>query len=226
MEEDVGYIIGFRYKCERCVEYNGTVEESEQRRTSFNAWDVGCLDRLPDYVSKEFLFILTHRSGIDIRLVDRLADDLVHGKGFSAAAKYIRQAHTTKFMVYQLKYVSLADARRSSRVSLFGAAPVPEKFGIFDDTEKYCGAVPSDHYLRDVWRTYFSELPVLEVEGVKWTREDYLPRVHQRWDGTVLAGDASFKFANIIRRGATAHGERTRPVHGIFTVFNEYEQVQ
>ncbi|CAB1097002.1 unnamed protein product [Ectocarpus sp. CCAP 1310/34] len=130
MEEDVGYIIGFRYKCERCVEYNGTVEESEQRPTSFNAWDVGCLDRLPDYVSKEFFpFILTHRSGIDIRLVDRLADDLAHGKGFSAAAKYIRQAHTRKFMVYQLKYVSLADARRSSRVSLFGAAPVPEKFG-------------------------------------------------------------------------------------------------
>ncbi|CAB1111194.1 unnamed protein product [Ectocarpus sp. CCAP 1310/34] len=89
MEEDVGYIIGFRYKCERCVEYNGTVEESEQRPTSFNAWDVGCLDRLPDYVSKEFPFILTHRSGIDIRLVDRLTDDLVHGKGFSAAAKEV-----------------------------------------------------------------------------------------------------------------------------------------
>ncbi|CAB1107149.1 unnamed protein product [Ectocarpus sp. CCAP 1310/34] len=124
-----------RCKCERCVEYNGTVEESEQRPTSFNAWDVGCLDRLPDYVSKDFPFILTHRSGIDIRL-DRLADDLVHGKGFSAAAKHIRQAHTTKFMVYQLKYVSLADARRSSRVSLFGAAPVLEKFGSFDDTEK------------------------------------------------------------------------------------------
>lgn len=82
-----------RYKCERCVEYNGTVEESEQRPTSFNAWDVGCLDRLPDYVSKEFPFILTRRSGIDIRLVDRLADDLVHGKGFSAAAKYIRQVN-------------------------------------------------------------------------------------------------------------------------------------
>lgn len=129
-------------------------------------------------------------------------------------------------MVNQLKYVSLADARRSSRVSLFGAAPVPEKFGNFDDTEKYCGAVPSDHYLRDVWRTYFSELPVLEVEGAKWTREDYLHRVQQRWDGTVLAGDASFKFAKIIRLGATARGERTRPVHGIFTVFNEYEQVQ
>ncbi|CAN0537364.1 unnamed protein product [Ectocarpus sp. 12 AP-2014] len=120
------FVFANRYKCERCVEYNGTVEESEQRPTSFNAWDVGCLERLPDYVSKEFPFILTRRSGIDTRLVDRLADDLVHGKGFSAAAKYIRQAHTTKFMVNQRKYVSLADARRSSRVRLFGAAPVPE----------------------------------------------------------------------------------------------------
>lgn len=87
------FVFANRYKCERCVEYNGTVEESEQRPTSFNAWDVGCLERLPDYVSKEFPFILTRRSGIDTRLVDRLADDLVHGKGFSAAAKYIRQVN-------------------------------------------------------------------------------------------------------------------------------------
>ncbi|CAN0542957.1 unnamed protein product, partial [Laminaria digitata] len=89
MEHDVAYTIGFRYTCDGCVTHNTTAKNSEKRAASFNPWDSACLERLPEYVSKEFPFILTHRSGIDIRLVDRLADDLVHGKSFAAAAKYI-----------------------------------------------------------------------------------------------------------------------------------------
>ncbi|CAN0036412.1 unnamed protein product, partial [Laminaria digitata] len=99
-------------------------------------------------------------------------------------------------------------------------------FGDFDDPAKYCGAGLSYNYMRDVWRMWFLALPVLEVDSVAWPREDYLNRVHQRWDGWILAGDASFKFAKIIRLGAKARGKRTRPVYGIFTVFNEYEQVR
>lgn len=141
--------------------------------------------------------------------------------------KMLLQAYTTKFMVDQVKYTSLADARRSNVAGIFPSAPapVPKKFGSFDDSTKYCGAVPTEHYLRDVWRAYFSELPVLEVDGVVWTREDYLHRAFQRNDGRICGGDASFKFAKIIRCGARAGDERTRPVYGIFTVFNEYEQV-
>ncbi|CBJ26286.1 expressed unknown protein [Ectocarpus siliculosus] len=160
-------------------------------------------------------------------MVDRLADDLVHGKGFSAAAKNICQAHTTKFMVDQLKYTSLVNSRRTSSGIFRSAnlAKTPERFGSFDDSTKYGGAVPSEHYLRDVWRLYFSKLPVLEVDGVSWTLEEYQHRLMQRWDGEVLGGDASFKFAKIIRLGARAGEERSRPVYGLFTVFNEYEQV-
>lgn len=79
--------------------------------------------------------------------------------------------------------------------------------------------------MRDVWRVYFSKLPVLEVDGVGWTLEDYEHRLMQRWDGEILGGDASFKFAKIIRLGAKAGEDRTRPVYGIVTMFNEYEQV-
>ncbi|CAM9826043.1 unnamed protein product, partial [Ectocarpus sp. 4 AP-2014] len=227
MEHDVAYVMGFRYKCAKCVECNKGKTEAEKRATSFNAWDAGCLRRLPDYVSKEFPFLLTKRSGIEIRMVDRLADDLVHGKGFSASAQYIRQAYTTKFMVDQLKYTSLVNARRSGSSILrsVNLAATPEKFGSFDDSTKYCGAVLTEHFLRDVWHVYFSKLPVLEVDGVDWTLEEYQHRVMQRWDGEILGGDASFKFAKIIRLGAKAGEERTRPVYGIFTVFNEYEQV-
>lgn len=82
-----------RYKCATCVEFNKGKQETEKRKTSFNAWDAGCLRRLPEYISKEFPFLLTKRSGIEICMVDRLADDLVRGKGFSAAAKNIRQVN-------------------------------------------------------------------------------------------------------------------------------------
>ena len=128
-------------------------------------------------------------------------------------------------MTDQLKYVSLGSVRRSNQMGLSGVSSTPERFGSFGDPAKYCGAVPSEHYMRQVWQEFFSERPVLEVDGVHWTREHYQHLVNQRWDGGILAGDASYKFAKIIRLGATAGGERTRPVHAIFTVFNEYEQV-
>lgn len=71
--------------------HNTTAKGSEKRATSFKTWDPACLERLLRYVSNEFPFILTHQSGIGIRLVYRLADSLVHGKGFDAAAKCIGQ---------------------------------------------------------------------------------------------------------------------------------------
>lgn len=44
-------------------------------------------------------------------------------------------------------------------------------------------------------------------------------------DGRLLAGDASFKYAKVIRLSTGADGTRARPVYGIFTIMNEYDQV-
>ncbi|CAN0304204.1 unnamed protein product [Ectocarpus sp. 6 AP-2014] len=204
MEHDVAYIMGFRYKCAKCAEFNKGKQEAGKRKTSFNAWDAGCLRRLPEYISKEFPSLLTKRSGIEIRMVDRLADDLVHGKDFSAAAKNICQAHTTKFMVDQLKCTSLVNSRRTSSGIFRSAnlAKTPERFG-FDDSTKYGGVVPSEHYLRDVWRLYFSKLPVLEVDGVSLTLEEYQHRLmHERfWMGMLRLS---------LRRSSGSGQERAR----------------
>eukprot|EP00904_Undaria_pinnatifida_P008501 jgi/Undpi1/4781/HiC_scaffold_19.g08134.m1 len=190
MEHDIAYITGLRwardtlslfmlpYICDGCVTHNTTAKDSEKRATSFKTWDPACLERLLRYVSNEFPFILTHQSGIGIRLVYRLADSLVHGKGFDAAAKCIGQAHWAKYMVDHLKHVSLAETRRSSLLRVTGAAPEPQRFGGFDDRANYFRAELSDHYMLDMWRMWFSALLVLDVETVAWTREDYLHRVH------------------------------------------------
>ncbi|CAN0143331.1 unnamed protein product, partial [Laminaria digitata] len=91
MEHDVAYLIGFRYMCGFCAAHNRTAKESEKRTVSFHAWDPACLKRLPEYVSREFPFILTRRSGIDTRLVDNPAEGVVSGRGFAKVAKRIRQ---------------------------------------------------------------------------------------------------------------------------------------
>lgn len=68
-------------------------------------------------------------------------------------------------------------------------------------------------------------IPVQDVDGQKLTREYYLHCKQQLWDGCILAGDARHKYLKIVGLGATVGGDRARSVYGIFTVFNEYEQV-
>lgn len=62
-------------------------------------------------------------------------------------------------------------------------------------------------------------------EGRTWTRQEYLQRRAQQIDGQVFAGDASFKYAKVIRLSTGPDGKRARPVHGIFTIMNEYDEV-
>ncbi|CAM9368850.1 unnamed protein product, partial [Ectocarpus sp. 4 AP-2014] len=73
---------------------------------------------------------------------------------------------------------------------------------------------------------FFRNIPPQGKEdGCSWTREEYLQLRAQLVDGTLLAGDASFKYAKVIRLATGADGTRARPVHGIFTIMNEYDQV-
>lgn len=57
------------------------------------------------------------------------------------------------------------------------------------------------------------------------TREEYVHRVGQHVDGMILAGDASFKYAKVIRLTSADHSKNNKPIQGIFTILNEYEQV-
>ncbi|CAB1098485.1 unnamed protein product [Ectocarpus sp. CCAP 1310/34] len=86
---------------------------------------------------------------------------------------------------------------------------------------------PSAHYLGDIWHKWFYEMPMVKT----WVTTDalghvnYLQRRAQLVDGRLLAGDASFKYAKVIRLPTGPDGTRARPVYGIFTIMNEYDQV-
>ncbi|CAN0562550.1 unnamed protein product, partial [Ectocarpus sp. 12 AP-2014] len=81
-----------------------------------------------------------------------------------------------------------------------------------------------DAYLRAVWHTWFYDTPVMKVGGIRMTREDYLQRVGQLVVGVILAEDASFKYAKVIRLTSGNQSKTNKPIQGIFTILNEYEQ--
>ncbi|CAM9700371.1 unnamed protein product, partial [Ectocarpus fasciculatus] len=161
-------------------------------------------------------------------VVDRLADDLLEGKGFGAASKSLAKTYHSRYFNQLRSYVSLANRRKSQCKGMFGGhsdlGMVP-KFSSIGDPSGFNSSPPSAHYLRDIWHKWFYETPVVQTDGCSWTREEYLQLRAQLVDGSLLAGDASFKYAKVIRLSTGADGTRARPVHGIFTIMNEYDQV-
>ncbi|CAM9365309.1 unnamed protein product, partial [Hapterophycus canaliculatus] len=126
-------------------------------------------------------------------------------------------------------YVSLVNRCRRSIsgqlrvVAGEGSSDIPT-FGGFHDRQGFNGAWPSDAYLRSVWHKWFYDTPVIKADGIRMTRQDYLQRVGQLVDGTILAGDASFKYAKVIRLTSAEQSSTSKPIQGIFTIMNEYEQ--
>ncbi|CAN0432681.1 unnamed protein product, partial [Ectocarpus sp. 12 AP-2014] len=101
LEDDIGYLIGFRYTCSKCSNWNKSngwkKGDKKRRKASFNAWDEGVLARLDDHVSNELPFVLSRKSGVAKSLVARLADDLLNGKGFSATSNFTREAYMNSY---------------------------------------------------------------------------------------------------------------------------------
>ncbi|CAN0533067.1 unnamed protein product, partial [Laminaria digitata] len=208
LEEDVCYMIGFRYR-------TAVTGGKEERTTvSFNPWDADVLARMDDFVSMEFPFVLTKKAAICKNLVQRLSDDLLEGKGFAATSKSLEKAYSATYVKHLRSYVSLVNRRKAQLKGVYGkdvdVGKIP-MFGRVGDPEGFNSNYPSAHYLRDVWHKWFFEIPVVQ-------------RRAQMVDGRLMAGDASFKYAKGVRLATGPDGTRARPVYGIFTIMNEYDQ--
>ena len=95
----------------------GTVQYSTTS-TTFNAWDAEVLARMDDFESNEFPFFLTKKAAICRTLVNRLADDLLEGKGFSATSKFLKKAYATT------DFPTSAKGQQMRFLVLFGSDPI------------------------------------------------------------------------------------------------------
>lgn len=121
---------------------------------------------MDDFVSKEFPFVLTKKAAISMTVVNRLADDLLEGKGFSATSNSLERAYSATYFKLFRSYVSLVNRRVSQLKGLWGqdvdVGPIA-RFGAIGDPLGFNSSHPSAHYLRDIWHKWFYEIPVLQV---------------------------------------------------------------
>lgn len=157
---------GRRYECKKCTHDNKGRSEDERTTQTFNAWDPGVLARMNDFVSKEFPFVLTKKAAISKSIVDRLADNLLEGKGFAAVSKSLAKAYNARYFSQMRSYVSLAKrglAKLRGMVGLNADCGVVPKFSGIADPSGYNSSPPSAHYLGDIWSKWFYETPVVQV---------------------------------------------------------------
>lgn len=231
-------LICYRYVCLKCESIAKISRDAKTKiNYTFNGWDPDVLSQLPKYIQDAFPFLLTARSGILLSILDNICDDVVHGRGFTSAREKIQHAHLARFYKLQVQYYdllrcsgSLARIYTTREKAILDERPT---FSKFDDSNGYNGFVPSTYYLEAVWYKWCEERTLLrDYSGESWNRQMYIQRVQQTIDGCVWSGDASHKISKltIIRNPRTIVGfnrseATTRPIYGIFTMFNEYEQV-
>lgn len=195
MEDRPGVILGYRYKCgtcnvtANCRPPNGgkrkragnandanEEEQTEEEKCfgSFHGYDPRVLDLLPLSIRATFPLLITSRSAIQKTIVNKLVDDMVHGKGVKPCREFLKQSHFERFTENVLIYLDeYKDAQRrlTSGNSLIFSATVrsylgqPPEFGCFDDSQKYGGYVPSEHYLESLFEIWMSKRTVLKVEA-------------------------------------------------------------
>ncbi|CAN0495037.1 unnamed protein product, partial [Laminaria digitata] len=144
---------GNRYYCKRCTDANQTKEKEERTTITFNSWDAGVLDRMDDFVSLEFPFVLTKKAAIRKNLVHRLSDDLREGKGFAATSKTPEKAYSATYVKHFRSYVSLVNRRKAQLKGVYGKDADVGKianFGRIGDPLGFNSNYPSAHYLRDI----------------------------------------------------------------------------
>ena len=92
------YVMGRRYKCNHCEERKNEIESALEESTeandfkieevkykyTFRAWDQGSLLYLPRGLGEEFPAFLTHKSGVDKKIVDMMRP--LFDKGFRPEA--------------------------------------------------------------------------------------------------------------------------------------------
>lgn len=140
-----------------------SVQPSPSRRGMRPFWR-----RWHDFVSMEFLFVLTKKGAICKSLVHRLSDDLSEGKGFAATLKSLEKAYSATYMKRFRQYVSLVNRLKAQLQGIYGKdAHMGEirMFGLIGEPSGFNSNYRSAHYLRDIWNTWFYKIPVVQV----WT---------------------------------------------------------
>lgn len=180
MEDRTGLLLGCRYNCVTCATAKvaaklGLDEEEATTNTvfgSFSNYHPAVIQNLDSFVRLSFPLLISARSAILMSVVNRMTDDLIHGKGLKACCEWLQQAHFERYDTLRAVYLSkfswarnqvTTGQQRLASESVNKLKDAPLSFGSFEDNDGYGGYIPSEHYLESVFTKFMTERTIFQV---------------------------------------------------------------
>ena len=191
------FIISRRYKCLKC--------EDENQPYTFMGTNEEMISNLDFSLSQKFPALLTHRSGVDKKLLEWFRPLINFGIRTEQIARMLLEFHTknhtSKFIQYELMISNQKKLALSS--STF---PI---FSTFDNPLLYDGKVPSGRYIEEVYIKQGSEL------------KTYMDNDIKKRIGEVIKLDASYKIPKLLYQTSG------KPLfHTLITGTNEHNEIR
>lgn len=165
-------------------------------------WHSTVLANLPFEWSEKFPALLTHRSGVDKKLLEWFRPLINFGVRAEQISRLILElqtkAYTKRYIEYEYK----------EKKTAFNATMAPQ-FSSFDDKLKYDGKVPSGHYLETVYIHYMETIKVFLDNEVK------------KRSTSVIKLDASYKISKRMMQTRGKSATRT-----LITGTNEFNEIR
>jgi hypothetical protein len=170
------FLVSSRRRCNACS-------------ASFLLHDRKVIASLPTFVQSDFPAWLTHRSGLDITVVQLMRSCFNSSMGPSSFAELLRENHTRRYHHLCRHYYSILHKRMERQFNmgdisrhLFNHSF--ESFSTFSDSKGYNGYLPSANYLSHVYLEYAGNI------------REFLDRDIMKRDSSILKMDHSFKVRN------------------------------
>lgn len=153
---------------------------------TFMGYDSRCIESLPYGLGREFPALLTHKMGMDLKLVAMMRCLFNHGLRPTQFQNGLAEMHSLEYTRRYLKReneIAMQKKRIGRRQT---DIPESQPFGDFADGNGYGACVPTAKYIKTVYLQNFAEI------------EKYLDAEVKKRGAEHLSIDASYKEAKLL----------------------------
>lgn len=208
---NVYYILCRRYECKKCKSKKRSCIDTIE---TFNSTHPKVISKMPSHFQLEFPALLTHRSGLDLTLINLMRTCFVNGFGPDLFKKLIRENHVRSYHEKMLKYLSkfqayMNDPSKKSIIDKYRKPDAEKVLSSFPSFKASGGAKPSTSYFTSVYCQHIESL------------RGYMDGEIMKLSGEALKADHSFK---VPKHMSKINGQ---PIfEALYTVTNEYGEIR
>ena len=196
------FIMTKRYVCPECNERS--IQTKTKNRSGFMGWNSEVLKNMPFYIIQTFPAFLTHRAGVDKKLLDWFRPLVNCGVRPEQISRILLEMHTKEYTSKFIQY-----EQELSLAKQFSPSLDRKMFSSFSNPCEYDGKVPSGSYIETVYIQYGDSI------------KTYLDNEVKKRTGDVIEIDASYKIPKLL------YQVDGKPLFkGLITCTNEFNEIR